>query len=185
MKISTKAMAVWVNNLEGVDGDVNTKMKCKLVLLVLLPLIIGYLIEVLIGLGMTRNQLYFSIANIFLSLWIYGGGMVFWFYVGRVFGSLKMKPIKSFILGNIAWGIAFSLYILQFSLLVDTGRSFFLGIIAQHYALSFIGLGARILTLFTNNIQGTRAIQIAYFLMLIVFSLGFYSAISKTSKSYY
>ncbi|MCC5910924.1 MAG: hypothetical protein JJT76_10860 [Clostridiaceae bacterium] len=160
-------------------------MKYKLILIVLLPFIIGYFIEGLMGLGMTRNnQLYLSIASMVLSFWIYGG-IVFWFYVGRVFGSLNMNTIKSFILGNSAWGISFSLYIWQFRLLDETSRNFFLGGIAQHYVLGFVGWGSRILTLFTNHIQGIMALQIAYFLMLIVFSLGFYSALkSKSSKSY-
>ena len=141
-----------------------TNMKYKLILLVLLPFIIGFLIEGLFRLGIT------SLGSLLFIPWIYGGGLIFWFWVGRTFGKLNLQPIKSFILGNLAWGISFGLYTWR----VVTGLS-------EFYALGFVGLGTRILRLFTNQIHGTTAMQIAYFLMLIVFSLGFFSALHLKS----
>ncbi|SDK17226.1 hypothetical protein [Natronincola ferrireducens] len=161
-----------------------TNMKYKLVLLVLLPLIVGCYVEGLMRLGMTRNnQVYFQLASLLHVPWIYGGGMAIWFFVGRAFGNLNMNATKSFILGNIAWSILISLYIWQ--LLLDiTSRNAFLVNTAHYYALGFLGSGIRIITLFTNDIQVSIALIIAYFLMLVVFSLGFYSALkSKSSES--
>ncbi|SDL06320.1 hypothetical protein [Natronincola ferrireducens] len=161
-----------------------TNMKYRLVLLVLLPLIIGCYIEGFMRLGITRNnQVYLQLASLLHVPWMYGGGMAIWFFVGRAFGNLSMNTMKSFILGNIAWGILISLYIWQ--LLLDiTSRNPFLINTAHYYALGFLGSGVRIVTLFTNDIQVSIALLIAYLLMLVVFSLGFYSALkSKSSAS--
>lgn len=162
-------------------SKVNTRF--KLVLIVLLPFIIGYFINWIAGLGVTRNnQLYFKISDILLSLWTYTG-IVFWFYAGRIFGNLDMKPIKSYILGNIAWGISISLYTWQFILLDSTSRNLLLAGISQHYVLGFVRWGSRILTIFTNHIKVTTVILIAYLLMLLIFSLGFVSVVhSKSAK---
>ena len=152
-----------------------TNMKYKLILLVLLPFIIGFLIEGLFRLGIT------SLGSLLFIPWIYGGGLIFWFWVGRTFGKLNLQPIKSFILGNLAWGISFGLYTWRVVFLNDISGSHFLTGLSEFYALGFVGLGTRILRLFTNQIHGTTAMQIAYFLMLIVFSLGFFSALHLKS----
>lgn len=163
----------------------NNDSKLKLIVLVLLPLIIGYLISLLLSFGFTTdNQLIISMSSILLTLWSYGVAIAFWFYVGRKFGSLNMASIKSFILGNTVWGIFLIIYVWQFILLDDISRSFYLAGISQHYVLGFVGLGARIITLFTRNIHSSTAILISYLLMILVFSIGFRSAL-RTNRRYY
>lgn len=158
--------------------------KFKLIILVFLPFIIGFSIERLLAVGITGdNQLYLNLSSILLSLWIHGGGIVFWFCVGRMFGNLNMSTVKSFILGNIAWGISVILYTWQFKLVDDTSRNLFISAISQHYPLGFVSLGSSIIGMFTRHLKGTTVILIAYFLMLMVFSLGFISTVrSKIIK---
>lgn len=154
----------------------------KLIILVLLPFIIGFLIEKLLASGITRdNQLYSNLGGILLSIWLYGTGVVFWFYVGRVFGRLNMFAVKSFILGNIVWGISISLYFWQFKLLDDVSRNPLIAVISQHYPLAFVNLGSRIVSMFTSNINGNTVVLISYFLMFMVFSLGFLSTVRQKS----
>lgn len=146
----------------------------KIILLILLPFIIGFLINSLLGLGITRdNQLLLSISTILLSIWTYGGAIIFWFLVGRIFGNLNMNKVKSFALGNSVWTISLLLFVWQFLFVNGSNRNLLIAGISQHYALGFVSLGSRILGLFTNSIHGTTVALIAYFLMLIVFSIGF------------
>lgn len=156
--------------------------KFKLIILVFLPFIIGFSINKLLSLGITEdNQLYLSLGSILLHLWTYGSGIVLWFCVGRIFGSLNMSVAKSFILGNIVWGVSVSVYTWQFKFLDDTSRNLFISGIAQHYQLGFVSLGARITRMFTSHLQGTTVVLISYFLMIMVFSLGFISTV-RTKK---
>lgn len=153
-------------------------MKYKLTLLVFTPFIIGFFIDKLVEVGfINNNQFFLSIFGLLLAIWTYGGAIAFWFYVGRTFGKLNMTAVKSFIFGNIPWGISFIIFIWQTKLLEDTSRNLLLSALSQHYVLGFIGFGTRIVRLFTNNIHGTTVILSAYFLMIIVFSLGFWSAL--------
>ena len=147
----------------------------KIILLILLPFIIGFLINSLLGLGITRDNQLLSVSTILLSIWTYGGAIIFWFLVGRIFGNLNMNKVKSFALGNSVWTISLLLFVWQFLFVNGSNRNFFISGISQHYALGFVSLGSRILGLFTNSIHSTTVILIAYFVMLIVFSIGFIS----------
>jgi hypothetical protein len=148
-------------------------------MLVLLPFIIGFLIEkLLIGGTTADNQLHLNLGSILLSIWIYGSGVVYWFYVGRVFGRLNMYAVKSFILGNIVWGISISLYFWQYNLLDDVSRNPFIAGISEAYPLAFINLGVFISSTFITNYGNTMVIT-SYFLMFIVFIFGFKSTLRK------
>lgn len=151
--------------------------KLLLVMLVLSPLIVGGLIEWLFRLGMTsESTVYFQLASILHVPWMYGGGMVIWFFAGMAFGNQSLNNVKSFILGNTLWGILLSLYIWQLFLEITSRNSFIMNL-ADFYVLGFLGFGVRIVSMFTNNIQASIASLIAYFLMLAVFSTGFYTAL--------
>lgn len=153
----------------------------KLIMLVLLPFVIGFLIEKLLTGGILGdNKLYSNLGSILLSIWIYGSGVVFWLYVGRVFGRLNMSSVKSFILGNIVWGISISLYFWQFNLLDDVSRNSFIAGLSEAYPLAFINLGVFISSIFANN-NGNSMVLISYFLMFMVFSLGFISTLRRKS----
>lgn len=163
----------------------NNNSNFKLIMLVFLPFIIGYFIDLLVGVGFTTdNQIYISMASPLLTLWSYGGAVAFWFYVGRKFGSLNMAPIKSFILGNIVWGIFLIIYIWQFVVLDDASRNFYLADIPQHYVLGFVTVGTSIMTMFTRNIHGSFVIFISFLFMIIVYSVGFRSALRTNRRSY-
>lgn len=147
----------------------------KLAMLLLLPFIIGLFINTLMASGLTRdNQFFITISGILLSIWIYGGAFIFWFWVGRKFASLGMSKVKSFILGNIGWAISIILFIWQFYLIDQNAMNLIIAGLSQHYALAFTWLGASILGLFTNHINGNTVILLSYVLMILVFSLGFF-----------
>ncbi len=153
----------------------------KLIMLVLLPFIIGFLIEKLLIVGaIGDNQLHLNLGSILLSIWIHGSGIVYWFYVGRVFGRLNMSAVKSFILGNIVWGISISLYLWQFNLLDDVSRNTFIAGISEAYPLAFINFGVLISSVFIRN-YGNIMVLISYFLMFIVFIFGFISTLRQKS----
>lgn len=150
----------------------------KGILLVLFPFIIGFFIDKLVMLSFkTDNQIYSTIGGILLSIWIYGGAIIFWFYVGWTFGKFKVSVIKKFTLGNILWALSLGLYTWQFKLLDDASRNMTMAGLSQHYPLGFIGIATRMIGLFTNSFHGLTIIFIAYFIMLIVFSIGFFTAI--------
>ncbi len=151
----------------------------KLTMLVLLPFLISFLIErLLIGGTIGDNKLHLNLGCILLSIWIYGSGVVYWFYVGRVFGRLNMPAVKSFILGNIVWGISICLYFWQFNLLDDVSRNPFIAGISEAYPLAFINLGVFISSAFIRN-YGNIMVIISYFLMFIVFIFGFISTLHQ------
>ncbi len=159
-----------------------TNKKITLIILVLLPFLIGYFINRLLSVAITSdNQVYLGIGTSLLSLWSKGGAIVFWFFVGRIFGKLDMILVKSFVLGNIGWGISFILFIWQFILLDDVSINFFISGISQNYVLGFVGLGSRIIRIFTNQIHSNTVVMVSYLLMIIVFGIAFIS--SSRSKS--
>lgn len=130
----------------------------------LFPLIIGFLIEKLLLTNLTNgNQLYSSLGGLLLSIWTYGS-LIFWFYVGWVFGKFEMATIKRFILGNIVWGISFVLYFWQPA-------------ITEYYSIGFASVSIHILSLFTDGLKATTIIIFSYLLMLLIFSLGFLFAV--------
>lgn len=139
----------------------------KLIILVLLPIVIGVLIEALFTVGNSgENQLLLFLGKFTMAFWTYGYGVIFWISVGRVFGRLKMPVAKRFILGNIVWGISISLYIWQYKLLGDVNRNNFIAGISELYPLAFMH--------FTSS-----RVLFSHFLMLIVFVIGFVSTLRQ------
>ena len=150
-------------------------MVLKLILLVMAPMIVGEIINRSLSYGIKLNsQFFWSITSMFLYSWQIGS-IIFWFLVGKQFGGLKMNKVKSFILGNIVWGISLALYIWQF-LFQETNRNLYITLISQHYVLGFVSWSSKLITLFTNSINGVSVLILAYFMMLAVFILGFKSA---------
>lgn len=154
--------------------------KYKLILLVLVPYLAGEIINRLLGYGISLNiPILMSISTILLYV-LPLASVVFWFWVGRQFGSLKINKIKSFILANLLWFISLVLYIWQFIILDGENRSFLIAGISQNYMLGFINPAGKIIGLFTNKIDGRMAVILAYIIMIIVFTIGF---ISRARKS--
>jgi hypothetical protein len=97
----------------------------------------------------------------------------FWFWVGIRFSKWSGNKIKSFIIGNSIWLLSFLLYLWQFVLINDESRNMFLALIGQYYMLSFIWSGTKLTLWFSDVLNGTTIIIIAYLSMLFVFTLGF------------
>ncbi len=158
----------------------NTKLKA--ILLVIFPLVMGFLIDKLLMANMTKeNQLYEILGTLLFTIWSYSGALIFWFCVGWIFGKFKISTIKSFVLGNVVWAIFFGMYIWQFMIIDSNSMNRTIALITQHYALGFVGLSTFIFGIFTNSFNATTIILVSYFLMLAVFSIGF--IFSTRSKS--
>lgn len=155
--------------------------KRKLILLILVPFILSYLINILLSIGINRDSsIILSFTSIFLYIWGFIA-ILFWFYVGMEFGRLAISKVKSFILGNSLWMISFILYIWQFIILNGEERNLFIAGISQNYNLGFISISSQIVSLFTRSIDSRTVIVLSYFLMLLVFTGGFV----YTSKKFF
>jgi len=107
--------------------------------------------------------------------------MIFWFSVGWIFGKFKMSTIKSFVLGNLVWAIFLGMYIWQFMIVDNNSMNHTITLISQYYPLAFLSLSTLIFGIFTNSLNATTIMLVSYFLMLVVFSIGF--IFSTRSKS--
>ncbi|AKL95050.1 hypothetical protein CACET_c16010 [Clostridium aceticum] len=145
----------------------------KLFLLLIIPYLSGEIINRLINYGIALNSsILLSFSSVLLILLPFVS-TAFWFWVGKQFGSLKMHRTKSFILGNSIWSILLGLHIWQFTFVQDINRNISISSISQHYVLGFVSWSTKAISLFTNTIQGTMVIRVAYLMMLIVFIIGF------------
>lgn len=154
----------------------------KLILLLIVPYLVSEIINRLLGYGISLDSsLFVTISSIILSLWKFAS-IIFWFFVGRQFGSLRIGKIKSYILGNLIWGISFILYIWQFIFVDDINRNLFIARISQNYMLGFVSWGSKIVGLFTNTIDGTIVVIVAYLIMIIIFTIGFITSPTFKSK---
>lgn len=136
----------------------------KLIILVLLPLFLGWLFN--------STIVYLPISSIIM--WILNiGFIVYWFWVGKQFGQLKLNRLFSFLIGNIIWIISFMLFIWQFIVVDDSKRNFFLAGISQYYILFTIMFPTKLVALFTDVLHSTQIIVTSYIFMLIIFLIGF------------
>lgn len=131
----------------------------KMLIWMLIPLIYGFV-----------SNTFMLIIPPFLSQLVFA---VFWFWVGMKFSCISGNKVKSFFIGNSVWLLSFLLYLWQFVLLDDESRNIFLALISQYYMLPFIWSGTKLSLLFTDVIHGTTITIIAYFSMLLVFTVGF------------
>lgn len=136
----------------------------KLIIFVLLPLFLGWLFN--------STIVYLPISSIIM--WILNiGFIIYWFWVGKQFGQLKLNRLFSFLIGNIIWIISFMLFILQFIVVDDSKRNFFLAGISQYYILFTIMFPTKLVALFTDVLHSTQIIVTSYIFMLIIFLIGF------------
>lgn len=128
------------------------------ILLILIPLLYGYLVNMMI-----LPMFPFIMQVVFL---------IFWFYVGFRFSKWNTPAWKSFLTGNSLWFISFILFIWQFYILDDAARSIDLAVLSQHYMIAFVYGAAGLLP---NANNGTMIMLGAYILMFITFSIGFFA----------
>lgn len=148
----------------GAD-TLETIKKYKHIILILLPLFLGWLIN---------NSIF--ILNIYGNLiWIFSiSFVVYWFWVGKQFGQLRYHRLVSLLIGNAIWIISFGLYIWQFVFVNEMSRNMFLAVISQHYGLFTITFATRIVMLFDNDvIDSTQVLIVSYILMVVIFTIGF------------
>ncbi|UNK18626.1 hypothetical protein MNQ98_00830 [Paenibacillus sp. N3/727] len=149
--------------------------KNKHLLIVLAPLIIGWLF----------NMLIFYLPFSGVLIWTLNLGFVlFWFWVGSQFAQLSMKKVYSYLLGNMLWLISFLLYVWQFILLDEASRSIALAGLSQYYMLLTIIIGTQIHMMYSGDINSTEIVIISYMVMLLVFTMGFiYQSVKGKKKS--
>ncbi|WP_291582075.1 hypothetical protein [Clostridium sp. UBA6640] len=140
------------------------KNKSKYILIILIPLIIGIII----------NRVSFILQIYSMVPWIFViAFIVFWFWAGKVFARAKQNKVKSFLMGNSLWAISFLFYIWQFILLDDTNKNLIIAGISQNYMILIVPIATKIMMMFTDTIDGNIILIVSYILMIIIFSIGF------------
>ncbi|GAA0349514.1 hypothetical protein [Bacillus horti] len=139
--------------------------KYRLFLYILLPFVLSFLINSFIEL---------IVPVYILLIWpLCISFVIYWFWVGKQFAKVKFNKIKSFIIGNVWWGISVGLYYWQFIILDDSNRNLFLAALSQYYALFILPIAHRIIALFSNVFDFTQSIILSYIIMIVIFTLGF------------
>lgn len=145
--------------------------KSILILLTLVPLIVGYVINITLtipGIGMV---IYYVVPFAVL---------VFWFYLGSLYSKTTWKAIPSVLIGSATGILSLILYLWQFLGRNDETRNMALAVISQMYsAATPTYLFGRLAMLFEsqpNYIGQTTmvAVQvIAVILMFVIFTVGY------------
>lgn len=105
--------------------------------------------------------------------------VLFWFWVGKRFAGLSMSKIRSFAFGNSVWGICFIIFIWQFLLESEPHRIRALEAIVLSYISPFYVVTHALPPIGTyfSDFRFTATIIIftlvGYFLMVVIFTLGF------------
>ncbi len=155
----------------------------KYIIIVLIPFIIDYGINIMIGYGLeTNSDIIMNASGFIVAIWKYVC-LFYWFWVGTVFANSMKNKYLGFILGNIVWLILFCLYIWQFCYVGDEARNSLIAIISQNYILGFLPWATKITNLFTNTINGTNLIITAYIIMLVIFTGGYITKLMYLRKS--
>lgn len=160
---------------------VKNKYNFKMFFMILIPLIVSMVIERFIAISTIYNKPNIgNVADSVINIWKFVC-IIYWFWVGKKYGEYNRGRAKSFVLGNILWGIGLVFYIIIFFLTDSNNRINLIKVIpwlnqlAQGYTLGFMRWSSLILSLFTKNIDSRIVGVISYALMLIIFSIGFYN----------
>ena len=155
----------------------------KYIIIVLIPFIVDYGINIMITYGLEMNSdTIMNASNFIMAIWKYVC-LFYWFWVGTVFANSMKNKYLGFILGNIVWLVLFCLYVWQFCYVGDESRNSLISIISQNYILGFVPWAKKIINLFTNTISGTTVIIAAYIIMLVVFTGGYITKLIYLRKS--
>lgn len=164
--------------------DVVSKRKLiKYIIIVLIPFIVDYGINIMIGYGFEMNSdTIMNASDFIMAIWKYVC-LLYWFWVGTVFANLMKNKYLGFMLGNIVWLVLFCLYVWQFCYVGGESRNMLIAMISQNYILGFVSWGAKIIDLFTNTINGTTIVIVAYIIMLVIFTGGYITKLMYLRKS--
>lgn len=133
----------------------------KTYLLILVPLILGWLI----------NSPIFGYYFPFLLSLVFLG---FWFWVGVRFAKLEIRKYYSLLIGNSLNMISLLLFIWSFYLVSDADRNLFLSVFSQLYAIPTLSISAMIYHLTNPVVYTNEYVIISYVLMSVVFTVGFF-----------
>lgn len=139
--------------------DVKMK-KIILIILTLVPILIGWLINVFIHVPKVGMALLYVLPFVVL---------VFWFWLGRQYAKTDWRPLSAIIIGSASGLISLALYIWQFHIITEEARNIFLAALSQMYFAAvpewiFAGIGIYIYLVLHI---------IALVLMIAVFTFGY------------
>lgn len=145
--------------------------KSYLALLTLIPIVVGWLVNLVITIPVVGVPLFWGLPLAMLF---------FWFWLGKQFAGTDWSFLQSMAIGNAAGLISLALYIWQFVFETDETRNLFLAGLSQMYGAAaptyFFGWLARMFESEPNTIGRASflAIQvIALVLLLAVFLCGY------------
>ncbi|HLR34491.1 MAG TPA: hypothetical protein VK071_04075 [Tissierellales bacterium] len=148
--------------------------------LVLIPWIISTVINRLTLVGdVYGKSSVINIADTVLNIWLYVC-IIYWYWVGKKFGTIGKGKKKSFILGNILWGIGLIFYVILFFFTEESNSLKLIKVtpllsgLAEGYSLGFTKWGRLIASIFTKASNNNIHVLVSYGLMLFIFSIGFY-----------
>lgn len=136
--------------------------KSTLVLLTLVPVILGYFLNISITLPVIGTALFYILPLL---------TTVFWFYLGKQYARSSWKTIPSLLIGNAIGVISLLLYLWQFLLETDETRNMTLAVASQMFSAAVpTYLFVRSATLFeTQPTHIGEATMIALQVMSLVF----------------
>lgn len=140
----------------------------KEVIWLLIPFIYGFLVNQFLVMVPMLSQLVFA---------------VFWFFIGYRFAHLKISKTTSFLFGNSLWAVSFILFIWQFLILDGTSRNLVIAAISQYYILPFMWIGTKVTLMFSNILNSTNIMLLAFLSMFVIFLLGFVLGLIKNRKT--
>ncbi len=98
--------------------------KIILILLTLVPILIGWLINVFIYIPKVGMALFYVLPFVVL---------VFWFWLGRQYAKTDWSPLSAIIIGSASGLISLVLYIWQFHIITEEARNILIAALSQMY----------------------------------------------------
>ena len=98
--------------------------KIILILLTLVPILIGWLINVFIYVPKVGMALFYVLPFVVL---------VFWFWLGRQYAKTDWSPLSAIIIGSASGLISLVLYIWQFHIITEEARNILIAALSQMY----------------------------------------------------
>lgn len=145
----------------------------KCITLILIPLILGILIDNVNFISRIYSNYFWYFAVLFL---------LFWFWSGKTFSKLIANKLKAIFIGNSLWLISFIFCLWFYKNEYISYRSFILEGFTQYYTLPLAPLTTAIVKPFVGIVSGRGLLKISYILMFIIFYSGFTYEIVKTNK---
>lgn len=145
--------------------------KSHLVLLTLVPIFVGWVINLIIIIPIIGMITFYILPF---------GVLAFWYWLGGEYSKTDWKPIPAILIGSGSGIVSLALYLWQFLGNTDESRNIFLASLSQMYCAAtpsyLFGGIARLFEIQTNHIGRPTFIAlqvISVLIMMIVFSIGY------------